>query len=161
MKSHLTSSETETRALRTYVKLMRAAESFTSRAHKHLEEAGVTFSQFAVMDALYHLGPLHLKDLARKILKSSGNLTMVVDNLEKCGLVLRKQESGDRRFFSVHLTRKGRNLFEKVFPRHVEGLIAEMSALTDSEQEELGRLCRKLGKQAQSLTADKRKTKKR
>src|SRR5437868_2803401 len=148
MKSRLAKSDTEDRALHTYVKLMRAAGSFTSRAHRHLEEAGLTFSQFAVLDALYHLGPLHLKDLAKKILRSSGNLTMVVDNLEKCGLVLRKQEANDRRFFSVSLTAKGRSTFEKVFPRHVQALVSEMSALSDEEQEELGRLCRKLGKAA-------------
>ncbi len=125
---------------------MRAAESFTSRAHKHLEAAGLTFSQFAVMDALYHLGPLHLKQLAGKILKTSGNLTMVVGNLEKRGLVLRKQQASDRRFFSVHLTDKGRSAFEQVFPRHVQILVSEMSSLDAAEQEELGRLCRKLGK---------------
>src|SRR5438270_13035263 len=107
MKSRLAKSDTEDRALRTYVKLMRAAGSFTSRAHQHLEEAGLTFSQFAVLDALYHLGPLHLKQLAEEMLKTSGNLTMVADNLEKCGLVKLKQETGYRRFFSVHLTRKG------------------------------------------------------
>src|SRR5947209_19948044 len=99
MRSPLATSDAEDRALRTYVKLMRAADSFTSRAHKHLEQAGLTFSQFAVLDALYHLGPMHLKDLAKKILRSSGNLTMVVDNLQKCGLVLRKQEASDRRFY--------------------------------------------------------------
>jgi len=147
MRSPLARSDAEDRALRTYVKLMRAAESFTSRAHKHLEEAGLTFSQFAVLDALYHLGPLHLKQLAEKMLKTSGNLTMVVDNLEKCGLVKRKQETGDRRFFSVHLTRKGRSTFQKVFPRHVQILVSEMSRLTENEQEEFGRLCRKLGKE--------------
>jgi MarR family 2-MHQ and catechol resistance regulon transcriptional repressor len=146
MRSPLARSDAEDRALRTYVKLMRAAGSFTSRAHQHLEEAGLTFSQFAVLDALYHLGPLHLKQLAEKMLRTSGNLTMVVDNLEKCGLVKRKQEANDRRFFSVHLTSKGRSTFEKVFPRHVQILVSEMSRLTDDEQEELGRLCRKLGK---------------
>src|SRR5205085_10553997 len=146
MKSPLVKADAEARALRTYVKLMRAADSFTSRAHRHLEEFGLTFSQFAVLDALYHLGPLHLKDLAKKILRSSGNLTMVVDNLEKCGLVLRKQEASDRRFFSVYLTAKGRSSFERVFPRHVQILVAEMSLLTDEEQEDLGRLCRKLGR---------------
>jgi MarR family transcriptional regulator, 2-MHQ and catechol-resistance regulon repressor len=146
MRSPLATSDLEDRALRTYVKLMRAAGSFTSRAHQHLDEAGLTFSQFAVLDALYHLGPLHLKDLAEKMLKTSGNLTMVVDNLEKCGLVKRKQEHKDKRFFSVHLTPKGRSTFERLFPRHIQILVSEMSPLTDAEQEELGRLCRKLGK---------------
>ena len=146
MRSPLAKSEADDRALRTYVKLMRAAGSFTSRAHQHLEEAGLTFSQFAVLDALYHLGPLHLKQLAEKMLRTSGNLTMVVDNLEKCGLVQRKQGAKDRRFFSVHLTRKGRSTFERVFPQHVQILVSEMSRLTGEEQEELGRLCRKLGR---------------
>ncbi len=73
----------ETRALSTYVKLMRAAESITARIHRHLASVGLTLSQFAVLEALYHLGPLYQREIGQKLLKSSGNITMVIDNLEK------------------------------------------------------------------------------
>ena len=93
-----------------------------------------------------HLGPLSQRDLAQKLLKSGGNITMVIDNLEKRQLVKRDRQTEDRRFITVCLTEKGRHLITEVFPRHVAAVTEEMSILTDSEQEELSRLCRRLGK---------------
>jgi len=54
--------------------------------------------------------------------------------------------SAGERFVTVHLTEKGRGFIAEIFPRHVAAIVEEMGALTPSEQEELGRLCRKLGK---------------
>lgn len=132
-------------SLDAYIKLMRAADSATARIHRHLAPAKLTVSQFGVLDALYHLGPLCQRELGQKILKSSGNMTMVIDNLEKRGLVLRKRSLQDRRLLHVHLTPRGRKLMEGFFPRHVARVVEEMSALTAAEMAELGRLCRKLG----------------
>src|SRR4029077_12466185 len=70
------------RTLSAYVKLERAAGAAFAYARVGLEEEGLTLSQFAVLEALYHLGPLFLGDLARRILTSSGNLTLVIDNLQ-------------------------------------------------------------------------------
>ena len=71
------------RALSAYVKLERAASAAFAYARVGLEEEGLTLSQFAVLEALYHVGPQCLGDLARRILTSSGNLTLVIDNLQK------------------------------------------------------------------------------
>jgi MarR family 2-MHQ and catechol resistance regulon transcriptional repressor len=139
-------SREEKRALGAYVKLMRAAETVTANAQRHFARIGLTTSQFGVLEALYHLGPLYQRDLARKILKSSGNLTTVIDNLEKRGLVQRRQSAEDRRFVAVHLTEAGERLIRESFPRHAAGIVAELGVLTPAEQEELGRLCRKLGR---------------
>ncbi len=133
------------RALSTYVKLMRAAESMTVRAHQHLSLAGLTISQFGVLEALHHLGPLSQKDIGQKILRSSGNITMVIDNLEKRGLVRRKRDRQDRRFFIVHLTDGGNKLIRKIFPPHAAVISDELSVLTAAEQKTLGALCKKLG----------------
>lgn len=76
---------------------------------------------------------------------SPGNMTVVVDNLEKRGFVRRERQTKDRRFVVVHLTEEGRGFFETVFPVHVGEVRKVMSALSDAEQDELGRLCRKLG----------------
>ncbi len=133
------------RALSTYVKLMRAAESMTVRAHQHLSSAGLTISQFGVLEALHHLGPLSQKDIGQKILRSSGNITMVIDNLEKRGLVRRKRDRQDRRFFIVHLTKEGNKLIRKIFPPHAAVISNELSVLTAAEQKTLGALCKKLG----------------
>ena len=141
-------TKTDKLVLSSYIKLVRAADSVVARSHRHLADANLSFSQFAVLEALYHLGPLCQKDLAAKILKSPRNITMVVDNLEKHELVRRERSTGDRRVLNVHLTDKGRDLFERVFPRHVEALKREMEVLAKDELEEIGRLCRMLGKGA-------------
>ena len=145
MRAPYQRTKEEARALRTYVKLMRAAESVTARTHRHLSETGLTISQFAVLEALYHSGPLSQREIGKKILRSSGNITMVIDNLEKSGLVRRKRSEADRRFFIVHLTVKGYNLINKIFPPHAAVIAKDLGVLTAAEQEALGRLCKKLG----------------
>ena len=135
----------ERRALNTYVKLMRAAESITTRVHRHLSEVGLTVSQFGVLEALYHLGPLSQKEIGLKILRSGGNITMVIDNLEKRKLVIRKQYPEDRRIVIVNLTSKGRKLISQVFPRHALLIEGEMNVLTDDEKDMFGEMCKKLG----------------
>lgn len=139
-------TQEEVRALDTYIKLMRAAELVTTRIHRHLTTVNLTISQFGVLEALFHLGSLSQRDLAEKLLKSGGNMTMVIDNLEKRQLVKRERSVEDRRFVSVCLTEEGRQLISKIFPQHVAAVVEEISILTESEQEELGCLCRQLGK---------------
>ena len=124
---------------------MRATESVTNRICRHLADRNLTVSQFAVLEALFHLGPLSQGGIAKKILKSSGNITMVIDNLEKRGLVKRKRKSADRRVLIIHLTAKGNRLISDIFPHHAATIVEEMSVLTQTEQKELGYLCRKLG----------------
>jgi MarR family 2-MHQ and catechol resistance regulon transcriptional repressor len=124
---------------------MRAAESITARTHRHLTSNGLTISQFGVLEALYHLGPLSQKQIGQKILRSSGNITMIIDNLEKRSLVVRKRDKADRRVFIVHLTDKGNKLISKIFPPHAAKISDEMSVLSPAEQETLGSLCKKLG----------------
>lgn len=144
-KTNYKGSGDETRALNAYVKLMRASETVTARIHRHLADAGLNVSQFGVLEALYHLGPLNQTEIAQKILKSSGNITLVIDNLEKRGLVKRRRSAEDRRFYAVDLTAAGRRLIASIFPRHAAKVLEEMKALTSAEQEELSRLCRKMG----------------
>jgi len=132
-------------ALNTYTKLMRAAESVTSRTSRVMTGAGLTISQFGVLEALYHKGPLCQRDVAAKILKSTGNITLVIDNLEKNGLVRRVRDSEDRRFLTVHLTEDGTALIAKVFAEVEATIVADMASLSSDEQETLGMLCKKLG----------------
>jgi len=139
------------RPLNTYTKLMRAAESVTSRVHRVLSAPKLTISQFGVLEALYHKGPLCQKDIAAKILKSTGNITLVVDNLEKIDLVRRERDSEDRRFITIHLTESGTKLIARVFADVEAAIVTEMGSLTESEQETLGNLCKKLGMKGNAI----------
>ncbi|MEJ2490262.1 MAG: MarR family transcriptional regulator [Desulfuromonadales bacterium] len=125
------------KALNLYVKLMRASNRATARIHRHLAEDNLTVSQFAVLEALYHLGPLYQGELGQKILKSNANLTTVVDSLEKKSLVRRDRSGSDRRRVAVHLTDKGEMLISRVFPRHARVVADELQYLSDDEKEKL------------------------
>ncbi|MBP1749775.1 MAG: transcriptional regulator, MarR family [Deltaproteobacteria bacterium] len=144
-KSTYKGSKATAKALNTYVKLMRAAESLTTRIHRNLTEVNLTISQFGTLEALYHLGPMTQVEIGTKILKSSGNMTLVIDNLEKRGLVRRERSKEDRRYFTVHLTDAGKKLVCEFFPAHAGRIAAEMGVLTPSEQEQLGWFCKKIG----------------
>src|SRR5271157_2570333 len=84
-------------ALATYVRLIRAANAARNHASRHLGGTRLTLTQIAVLEALYHLGPMSLSDIAQKILTTGGNLTMVLGNLEKQGLAFRQKSPEDRR----------------------------------------------------------------
>lgn len=103
------------------------------------------------MEAIYHLGPLCQTDLAQKILKSTGNMTLVVDNLEKRALVRRERDGKDRRYVTIHLTEAGEGLIAELFSSHVAIVVDEIGVLSADEQVELGRLCRKLGRQRREI----------
>ncbi len=145
MGSHYKGSKKEVRALDTYIKLIRAADTLSSGINVNLISTGLTESQFNVLDALYHLGPLTQKQLGKKLLKSGGNITMVIDNLEKRNLVKRRRGEKDRRVFFVDLTVRGRQQVENILPEQVSRIKNEMSTLSKGEQNELQRLCKKLG----------------
>jgi MarR family 2-MHQ and catechol resistance regulon transcriptional repressor len=144
MGSHHQGPKAEVAALDAYIKLMRAAESVTARSHAKLP-ASLSFTQFAALEALYHRGPLFQSDLAAKLLRSGGNLTLVVANLERDGLISRERTAADRRFVKVTLTPKGRRLISTVFPKVAAQLVKEFSVLTPREQSVLARLSKKLG----------------
>jgi MarR family transcriptional regulator, 2-MHQ and catechol-resistance regulon repressor len=146
MPTHYRGAPGEVAALDAYIKLMRAAESLTARLEPSMAAAGLTVGQFGALEALLHLGPLCQRDLGRKLLRSNGNITVVVGNLAQRGLVRRLRQRDDRRFITVSLTDKGRRLINDLFPRHVSKLVREMAALSSREQSELGRLCRRLGR---------------
>lgn len=139
-------TEAERRALTTYIRFVRAAESVTTRIHRCLPRFGLTFTQYGALEALYHLGPLFQRELANKLLKSPRNITMVVDNLEKRDLVRRQRDAQDRRYIDVHITDEGKVLFERVFPSIRAGILEEMNILSPEEREQFGALCLRLGK---------------
>lgn len=145
MPTHYRGTKQETLALDTFIKLMRAGEALNARLSPLLDKHGITPSQFGVLEALYHLGPMCLGELARKILRTGGNLTLVARNLERDGLIRRVPSPEDRRVRRMEITSKGKSLMQKAFPEHVALLTKQMGALTHAEQQDLGRLAKKLG----------------
>lgn len=135
--------DTQRHALNVFVKLMRATNTVTNRIHGHLKDDNLTVSQFGVLEALYHLGPLSQTELGEKILKSNANLTTVVDSLEKKDLVIRERANDDRRRVTVTLTEYGNEVISRVFPRHAQVVARELAFLSDQEKDALESLLRK------------------
>ena len=146
MPTHFTGSRAEMRTLDTFIKLTRCTNSVLARLSERNTIRDLTYSQFAVLEALYHLGPMTQGEVSAKILKSGSNLTTVIDNLERDGLVRRERDANDRRVIHVHLTEAGSTKLEAVLPGHVEALVDEFQVLSAKEQETLGELCKKLGR---------------
>jgi MarR family 2-MHQ and catechol resistance regulon transcriptional repressor len=154
MPTHYEGTDQEVLALNTFIKFSRAAESLAARLARSDTTGGLTTSQFGVLESLFHLGPMSQSAICTKLLKSGGNITLVIDNLEREGLVQRERNPEDRRVVMVLLTDRGRELIERIFPGHVVAIVNEMQVLKPDEQETLGYLCRKLGKQELGSEAD-------
>jgi MarR family transcriptional regulator, 2-MHQ and catechol-resistance regulon repressor len=132
-------------ALTTWVKLARAFSSFNKKSVESIRSFGLTQPQFAVIETLGHLGQLKVGELCNKMLVSGGNMTLVLDNLEKLGYIERVHSKEDRRAIQVDLTSKGRQIFDEVFLLHAEKISKYISILSAEEQKQLGDLLKKLG----------------
>lgn len=136
----------ETRALNAFIKLLRATNSLNANLARHIAADGdLTMSQFGVLEALLHLGTMSQGDVGHKLLLSGSNVTTVVDNLEKRGLVRRARRANDRRVVDVTLTDKGRALITSLFPAHARRITNLFSALSSKQQDQLAAICRTLG----------------
>lgn len=128
-----------------YVKLLRATRSVVAHVEPRLAAEGLTPTQFGVLEAVLHLGPLPQRELGRKILTSPGNLSDVVDKLVRRGLVRRARDPRDRRLACVELTDDGRGLILRLFPLHAADIAGAMAGLDGNELAALGALLRRLG----------------
>lgn len=151
MPTHFSGTRAETRTLDTFIKLTRCTNTLLSRLAERATIDDLTPSRFAVLEALYHLGTMTHGEISRKVLKSISDITTVIDNLERDGFVRRERNAQDRRVIHVHITETGTAKLESVLPQHVAALVEEFSVLSESEQETLAFLCRKLGKGKESV----------
>jgi len=145
LPTHYAGTRAERRTLDTFIKLTRCTHSLLGRLAERNTVGDLTYSQFAVLEALLHLGPMTQGEVSAKVLKSGSNMTTVIDNLERDGLVRRERDAKDRRVIHVHLTEAGTGKVEAVLPGHVAALVEEFSVLSAQEQEMLGGFCKKLG----------------
>lgn len=145
MGTHFEGRPREVRALDAYIKLVRASDTLRARTEEWLREAGLTVSQLGVLESLLHLGPMRQCDLGMKLLVSRANVTLVVDQLADRGWVKRERDAGDRRSNRVHLTPDGRRRIADYFPHHAARIADAFAVLTAAEQQQLGRLAKKLG----------------
>ncbi len=127
-----------------YIRLIRSAEALHAQVSRGLMIDGLTASQFSAMKVLRIHGKLAQRDIAKYILKSGGNITVLVDNLERVGLVRRDRDTDDRRIVYVSLTPSGEALFDRLYPGHLDRIREAMGPLTDEECELLSAVLQKV-----------------
>jgi MarR family transcriptional regulator, 2-MHQ and catechol-resistance regulon repressor len=149
--------EPETRqALKLFVVLSRAAAAIAAHTEADAARHGLSLTEFAALEALYHKGPLLVGELQRAILKSSGGITYVVDRLQARGLVRRRPSSQDRRALYAELTDEGRALIEDAFPGHAEVIRSATAGLSPAERDQAIDLLKRLGHHAAATRARRR-----
>lgn len=132
-------------ALKLWVVLNRAQRAIGERARREIERQGLRPTEFAVLEALYHKGPLTLGQVGERVLVTSGSVTPVADKLVRRGLIERRISSEDRRVCYAELTEAGRELVGGIFPDHAEVIRGAMEGLTVEEKRIATALLRRLG----------------
>jgi MarR family 2-MHQ and catechol resistance regulon transcriptional repressor len=139
------------RSLRLFRVLNRACRSVSEHSVRDIKTYGLNPTEFAVLELLYHKGPIPLQQIGNRLLILSGGVTYTVDKLENAGYVARRSCAEDRRVTFAEVTETGKQLMETIFPRHALALHAAMSGLTDEEKEQAVELIKKLGIEADKL----------
>ena len=146
MPTHYRGTPEEVTALNGFIALLRATDSLHAHLSRHVEASGLTMGQFAVLEVLLHLGPMSQRDVGTKLLRSGSNTTMVLDNLERRGLVKRRRRTDDRRAIEVSLSSAGRRLIAELFPQHARRITRLFTVLSQRDQQRLAALCKTLGR---------------
>jgi MarR family 2-MHQ and catechol resistance regulon transcriptional repressor len=136
-------------ALKLWVVLSRAHRTIGEHARRDIERHELGTTEFAVLEVLFHRGPLMIGEVGERVLLTSGSTTYVVDKLEGRGLLHRRACREDRRVTYVELTEEGRALLGEIFPEHAEALRRAMEGLTTEEKRIVAALLRRLGLHAQ------------
>ena len=132
-----------------FLVLWKAARAAQAYAEKSISELEMCASDFAVLEALLHKGPLPVNEIGKKVMLTSGSITVAVDRLETKGLVERRAHGTDRRARIVHLTKEGRKLITRAYADHAADLERLASAsLSRAERKALIGLLKKFGYKA-------------
>ena len=129
--------------LSTLVVFTRAEQKIHKMEYETMKAGGLTSSQFAVLEALYNKGDLRICEIIEKILTTSGNITVVIKNLEKDELIIKYPDPEDKRSMIISLTDKGRKIMDDIFPKHVENINEIFNILTIEEKLELKKILKK------------------
>lgn len=120
-----------------YISMSRVINTLRRENNKLILKHNLTLGQFAVMEALYSKGRLSTGEVMEKILTTSGNIPVIVKNLEKDGFITRKQDESDKRRFILDLTDKGKDLMDEIVPENLKFMDELISLWNDDEKEEL------------------------
>jgi MarR family 2-MHQ and catechol resistance regulon transcriptional repressor len=134
--------------------LGRAAKAVEGVDLASISGTGLNLSDFMILEALLHKGPLPINSIGEKVLLTSGSMTAAANRLAERGLVTRNRDPADGRCYRLDLTTEGRRLIEAAYAVHAENLDRMAAVLSDTEHRELMRLLKKLGRHAQEMALE-------
>ncbi len=140
-------------AMHAWLVMMKAMQAITRYGLANLEETGLGLSDFAVLEALLHKGPLPVNVIGPKVNLTPGSISVAVDRLVAKGLVSRGECSHDRRIRIVALTARGKSIITPIFRAHAATMERVFSALSRDELRQLEQQLKRIGKRAESLFA--------
>jgi len=152
--TELTSDADRTATLQLVIAMGRALQALERAVGPHLVQQGLSLTEFAVLEALYHKGALRLGEIRDRILLTGASTTYVVKKLEERGLMRRRACAEDSRVVFGELTARGRALIDEVFPAHVGLLQRAMGGLSVSQKRDAIRLLRTLSVHARRASGE-------
>jgi len=138
----------ESSGVHLWLVLWKAYDALRSRAERHIASLPFGLTDFAILEALLHKGPLPVNTLGGLVRLTSGSASVAIDRLEKKGLVRRVNHPTDRRTRVIHLTAAGRKLIRAAFADHAKAMDRATDALNARERAGVIRLLKKLGIEA-------------
>src|SRR6266852_2234475 len=117
-----------------FLVLWKAASAVGAYGAKSISKLEMCMSDFAVLEAVLHKGPLPVNEIGKKVMLTSGSITVAVDRLEAKGLVERRAHGTDRRARIVHLTKSGRKLITRVYADHAADMERLAAASLNREE---------------------------
>ncbi len=134
------------KAMTTWIQLFRSFNKIRAKESLYIQSCDLTMNQFQVLEVLYHRGDLSIGAITKLTMGTPGNITVVVKNLKRDGLVNSVPDSRDKRSSILSITKKGKDIIEQLFPQHAKNLQSYFEVLDDDEMENLFSLLRKLHK---------------
>ena len=128
--------------------LIKAYQSLLSFTEHTLKDSGLGDSEFRILEALLHKGPMPVNTIGPKVFLTPGSISVAVDRLLKRGLVTRTNSSEDRRVRLVDLTLAGRRLIEQAFAAHARQVDRLAEVLSPKERRQVARGLKAFGKAA-------------
>lgn len=131
--------------LKIYIGMSRVLNEINRKTGKIFAKYNLTSSQFAVLEVLYHKGDLTVGEVKEKILSTSGTIPVIIRNLERDGYLQRKRDKDDKRKYILHITEKGIDLMDKVYPENEKMIISLMDNWKEEDKEDIIYYMKKFG----------------
>ena len=134
------------KSMSTWIQLLKTFKKIRAKESAYIKSHDLTMNQFEVLEVLYHRGDLSVGAITKLTLGTPGNVTVVIKNLIRDGLITSIPDAKDKRTYIITITKKGIDIMDKLFPNHAKNFEDYFKVLDKDETETLFTLLRKLHK---------------